>query len=58
MYADDTQRYVSLDPGNKADIPSLQNLEHCIQLWMTSKFVNLNEDKINIIYGFTMLYWN
>ena len=31
LYAADTQLYVSVDPGNKADVPfSLENLEHYI----------------------------
>ena len=43
--SDDTQLYVSLDPGNKADVSSsLESLENCIadiQLWMTSSFLTL-----------------
>ena len=53
LYADDTQSYVSLDPGNKADVSSsLENLENCIadiQPWMTSNVLKLNEEKNNII---------
>ena len=54
LYADDTLQYVSLDPGQKADVSfSLETLE-CgiadIQLWTINNFVNLNEDKFNIIY--------
>ena len=54
LCADDTQLYVSLNPGNKADVSSsVKNLDNCIadiQLWLTSNFLKLNEDKTNIIY--------
>ena len=43
LYGDDTQLYVSLDPGNKANVSSsLKNLEHGIvdfQLWMTDNLL-------------------
>ena len=41
LYADDTQLYVSLDPGNKTEHYIAE-----IQLWMTSNLLKLNEDKI------------
>ena len=46
--------YVSLDPANKADVsPSLENLKNhiaYIQLWVTSNFLKVNEDKTSILY--------
>ena len=60
MYADDTQLYVSLDPGNKTDVSSLlENLEHCtadIQLWIADKVSKLNRDKSSILYITSQYY--
>ena len=54
LYPDDTQLYVSLDPGNKADaFVSSENLEHCIadiQPWVTNNVLKLNENKTSIIH--------
>ena len=55
LYADDTKLYVSVDPGNKADVSSsLENLEESIadiELWVTNNcFVSTKEGKTNIIY--------
>ena len=52
LYADDTQRYISLDPDNELNFSSsLKNLEHCIadiRLWMTQNLLKLNDNKTNI----------
>ena len=54
LYADDTQLYISLDSDYELNFSSsLNNLEYCIgdiRLWMTQNRINLNDNKINIIY--------
>ena len=54
LYADDTLLYISLDSDSELNFSSsLRNLEHSfadIRLWMTQNLLNLNDNKINIIY--------
>lgn len=53
MYADDTQLYITLDPGDTSE--SLQKLEKCIEeikIWMQQNYLKLNNEKTEfIIFG-------
>ena len=54
LYADDTQLYISLDPGNELNFSSsMKNLESCITdkgLFMTQNLPRIMITKQNIVY--------
>ena len=53
IYADDTQMYISFDPGNQAEcVNALKTLEMCIkdiQVWMTANMLKLNMEKTEFL---------
>ncbi|XP_071350987.1 uncharacterized protein [Trachinotus anak] len=48
-YADDTQLYLSMKPGETNQVAKLQVCLKDIKIWMTSNFLLLNSDKTEVI---------
>ncbi len=48
-YADDTQIYLPLNSQNQAVVTRLQNCLQYIKDWLTHNFLQLNEDKTEIL---------
>ncbi|MHC5954089.1 reverse transcriptase domain-containing protein, partial [Streptococcus pyogenes] len=48
-YADDTQLYLSMKPGNTHHLVKLQECLKDIKSWMAANFLLLNSDKTEVI---------
>lgn len=50
-YADDMQMYLALPPDAYSAIESLCHCLEQVSSWMNQKFLQLNQDRIEIVFG-------